>query len=451
MNRRKDFIKIKQLISKYNISKLYHFTDYENLESIVKNGGLFSYGDCIQRGIRIAKAGGSELSHELDERGHLQYYVRASFCKRHPMMYAAMQDGRISRPIILEIDTDVLLIEGCIYSNKNAVRADATKGASFEAFSSIHFETVRQDSQFDVSEDEREFFQAEVLVPGFIPLHYILNISKCYKLESLTTNHVSSVPYTAQITENNPTSILFVVNQSYPTSEKIDFGGKSMSKIEAVCHIISDVISKTFSANKDNDNVNGGMFFDVIGYGDYAYPLGDKRGFQPLREIVTSSEGHLWLKPQSGGDANLFTALRMATKRIEDWITEHPYSYPPTVIHITEYCYHGVDDGVMVQLANELKFLSTSDGNTLFFNIIITAKDEEKAVCFPSSKYDIEASYYGEMYYLFSSRLPFSYNERLSLYLSEDSSCKQLQGLAFKVPFTKLEDIILSIIPPLSR
>lgn len=450
MNRRKDFVKIKQLISKYNISKLYHFTDYENLESIVKNGGLFSYGDCIQRGIRIAKAGGSELSHELDERGHLQYYVRASFCKRHPMMYAAMQDGRISRPIILEIDTDVLLIEGCIYSNKNAVRADATKGVSFEAFSNIHFETVRQNSQFDVSEDEQEFFQAEVLVPRFIPLHYILNISKCYKLGSLTTNHVSSVPYTTQITENNPTSILFVINQSYPTNEKIDFDGVPISKAEAVSHIINGVINKTISENKD-DNIGKELFLDAIGYGDYAYPLGDKGGFLPLQEIATSSKGQPWIKPQSEGNANLFSALRMATKRIEDWITEHPYSYPPTVIHITEYRYHGVDDGVMVQLANELKFLSTSDGNTLFFNIIITAKDEEKAVCFPSSKCDIEASYYGEMYYLFSSRLPFSYNERLSRYLSEDGSCKQLQGLAFKVPFTKLEDIILSIIPPLSR
>lgn len=448
MNRRKDFIKIKQLISKYNISKLYHFTDYENLESIVKNGGLFSYGDCIRKGIRIAKAGGSELSHELDEREHLQYYVRASFCKRHPMMYSAMQDGRINNPIILEIDTDVLFIDGCIYSNKNAVRSDASKGTSFDALANIHFDTTLQNSQFDVPEDEQEFFQAEVLVPKFIPLHYILNISNYYKPETLSINHIFPASYTAPITDNNPTSILFVINQSYPTNEKIDFDGIPIPKAEAVSHIINGVINKTISENKDG-NIGRKLFLDAIGYGDYAYPLGDKEGFLPLQEIATSSKGQPWIKPQSEGNANLFSALRMARRKVENWITEHPDSYPPTIIHITEYRYHGADDSTMVQLANELKFLSTNNGNALFFNIIITAKDDGKALYFPSSKDDLKDSYYGEMYYLLSSKLPLSYNERLSRYHSVDNPCEPLQGFAFMIPFNNLKDLLLSIIPRL--
>lgn len=451
MNRRKDFVKIKQLISKYNITKLYHFTDYENLESIVQNGGLFSYGDCIQKGIQIVRAGGSELSHKLDEQEHLQYYVRASFCKRHPMMYSAMQDGRINRPIVLEIDTDVLFIEGCIYSNKNAVRSDATKGPSFENFANIHFSTVLHDSQFDVPENEQQFFQAEVLIPKCIPLHYILNISKYYKTESSHSNNNPVNPYSASITKTNPTSILFIVNQSYPTGEKIKFNGQLMSKAEVVSQIINNVISKTVFANQTDKNIGEKIFISAIGYGDFAYFLGDKSEFQPLDDIVTSSNGHFWIKPHSEGKANLFKALIMAKRMIETWITEHPESYPPTIIHITEYRYHGVEDSVMVELANELKFLSSNNGNPLFFNIIITANDGEKTIYFPSNRFDLKDSYFGEMYYLLSSRLPLSYNKRLTHYHSEDSSYEQLQGLAFMVPFTKLEEIIMSIIPPFSH
>ncbi len=447
MNRRKDFIKIKQLLNKYNISKLYHFTDFENLESIVQNEGLFSYGDCLRKGIRIAKAGGSELSHELDERENLQHYVRVSFCKRHPMMYSAMQDGRINKPIILEIDTDVLFIDGCIYSNKNAVRSDAIKGTSFEFFANIHFDTVLQHSQFDVPVEEQEFFQAEALIPNFIPLHYILNIFQYYKPELSKTIHIPSAPYTVPITEDNPTSILFIVNQSIPTENKIEYEGLSMTKAEVVSRVINKIIHKTITENQNIENIGKRLFFDAIGYGDYTYPLGNTKDFSPLQEVGAFSKDHLWISPKSDGGANLYVALRRAIKKIEKWTTQYPDSFPPTVIHITEFRYHDADDSTMVQLANELKFQSTSNGNVLFFNVIVTDKEDGNALYFPSNKYDLKDSYYGEMYYLFSSRLPLSYNEKLSCFHSVDNQQEPLQGLAFMVPFNKLENLLLSIMP----
>lgn len=36
----------KQILERENINYLYHFTDRDNLESIIKNGGLFSWADC---------------------------------------------------------------------------------------------------------------------------------------------------------------------------------------------------------------------------------------------------------------------------------------------------------------------------------------------------------------------------------------------------------------------
>ena len=442
----KDFIKIRQLINRYNISKLYHFTDYENIKSIVQNGGLFSYGDCIQKGIRISRPGGSELSRELDEQEHLQHYVRISFCKRHPMMYSAIQDGRISKPVILEIDKDVLYIDGCIYADKNAVRADSTKGTSFESLANIHFKTVAKDSQFDVSEDEQEFYQAEVLVPHFIPLQYILNISNFYKQDSSLINQNVSELYTAHITKDNPTCALFIVNQSSPTCKEVLFEERMTPKTEVVSEIINRVIRSTISANYNNENDGKSIYFDAIGYGDYAYSLWGNKGFLSMQEIAKSSNDHLWIKPRSEGGANLFMALRMAIKKIEKWIAMYPDSYPPSIIHITEYRYHGADDSMMVQLANELKYLSTNNGNVLFFNIIITA-DDKKSLFFPSNRNKLTESYYGDMYYLLSSSLPLSYKRQLSNYLPSPPPAESLRAFACYVPYDKLENLIGSIVP----
>ena len=87
MNKRKNWEDYKAVLEKYGITKLYHFTDFDNLESIIQNGGLYSWADCDDKGIKISKPGGSDTSRSLDRRDGLQNYVRVSFTKKHPMMY----------------------------------------------------------------------------------------------------------------------------------------------------------------------------------------------------------------------------------------------------------------------------------------------------------------------------------------------------------------------------
>ena len=108
MEKRTNWQEFKEVLNRYNIKKLYHFTDRDNLENIIKHGGLFSWADCESRGINIPKPGGSDTSRALDRRDGLQKYVRVSFTTQHPMMYVAMNDGRISNPVILEIDPEVI-------------------------------------------------------------------------------------------------------------------------------------------------------------------------------------------------------------------------------------------------------------------------------------------------------------------------------------------------------
>ena len=91
-----------------NVEKLYHFTDRENLESIKKNGGLYSWDFCEKNNLSISKPGGDELSRSLDKRYGLENYVRLSFSRNHPMMHVAKSQNRINNPIILEIDPEVI-------------------------------------------------------------------------------------------------------------------------------------------------------------------------------------------------------------------------------------------------------------------------------------------------------------------------------------------------------
>ena len=125
MNRRSNWEDFKNILEQNHITKLYHFTDRDNLENIIKNGGLYSWKDCEERGINIPKPGGGgpgSPSWSLDKRDNLEHYVRVSFTMNHPMMYVAMNEDRISNPVILEIDPEVIYDENTKYADRNAVR-----------------------------------------------------------------------------------------------------------------------------------------------------------------------------------------------------------------------------------------------------------------------------------------------------------------------------------------
>ena len=57
MNKRTDWQEFKAVLDSHGITKLYHFTDRDNLEQIIQHGGLYSWRDCKERGIQIPKPG----------------------------------------------------------------------------------------------------------------------------------------------------------------------------------------------------------------------------------------------------------------------------------------------------------------------------------------------------------------------------------------------------------
>ena len=191
------------LLRQNGITRLYHFTDRANIQSIIDNGGLYSWKACDNKGISVKRPGGSATSRSLDQYRGLENYVRLSFTRNHPMMYVAQNDGRISNPVILEIDLSVVNLATTKFSDRNATKNGAVIRGGYEGALNIHFQTVTQPNHFNLTPEEKEFYQAEVLVLEKIPISCITNIDY-YRPKPKPTTYPTS--YTGSSTYRTTTS-----------------------------------------------------------------------------------------------------------------------------------------------------------------------------------------------------------------------------------------------------
>lgn len=441
MAKRNNYLSFKELVDYHGIKKLYHFTDRSNLESIIRNGGLFSWGDCEEKNITIASAGGEELQHNLDRRHNLQHFVRVGFSSEHPMMYDAMNDGRIKNPVILEIDPEVIYEENTQFADRNATRSGANVGNTFDDFKKIHFASIKARRHFDLDAEEQPFYQAEVLVKNFIPLDKILNIGNFgIKIPNSPTRIESKTPYTAQITRATPTAIIFLVDHSVSMKGETTLNGEKMPMSEAVARIVNRQLNELVLRCIKADEVRHYFDIAVIGYGENSYSAWNGtlsgRDFvtpeelrnNPWRRITVKEpkrtrkgvemkvvEKVQWIDPAATGSWTHFhKAFEHARRLLEKWMETHREHdcYPPTVIHITDGYYNGTSKDEVLQKANELKSMFTNDGNVLLFNIHISPR-QEKGITFPASIEDLGDNEYAADLFDLSSLLPLRYNEEI--------------------------------------
>jgi hypothetical protein len=166
----KDFEKV---VISNGIANLYHFTDYENLASIKKHGGLYSWDYCNCNNISIKRPGGDELSRDLDMRYDLENYVRLSFQQDPPLIYTFTKKGIIKTPVSLIIDSSVIYWENTKFSDENANSNEALIGSDLKDFEEIHFDKAMKSYNPLKDSEFKPFFQAEVLVKEHIPIKYI--------------------------------------------------------------------------------------------------------------------------------------------------------------------------------------------------------------------------------------------------------------------------------------
>lgn len=166
----------RKFLKRNKVEYLYHFTDKSNLKSIINSNGLYSWKYCLENNIIIDKPGGDDLSRKLDTYANLENFIRLSFTPNHPMMYYALKKNRISNPIILKLDIELIYWLNSKYSDGNATSKNSKIGNNYESLSIIDFKALRKTDYLNAPIEKKKYFQAEVMIKEHIPKKYIKEI-----------------------------------------------------------------------------------------------------------------------------------------------------------------------------------------------------------------------------------------------------------------------------------
>ena len=164
---------IRQYLQANGIQYLYHFTEKEKIQSIIKYGGLFSYKRAFDESIAMPVREDMALTRDIDARMGLEDYVRTSFFPRLPKIKERQAEG--AELVLLKIDLDVALFDETLYTDIEATQSNMKHGGDFDDLKKVNLKATQK----DISRPEDDDYwqrQAEVLIKGFIPLKYILNV-----------------------------------------------------------------------------------------------------------------------------------------------------------------------------------------------------------------------------------------------------------------------------------
>ena len=231
--------------------------------------------------------------------------------------------------------------------------------------------------------------------------------------------------YTAEISRQNPSCFLFVIDQSTSMIDPIRGLDKSKAQFaaDAVNKLLSNLIIKCAKSEGIRDYYHVG----VIGYGAsvgsaFTGGLADKN-LVPVSAIadnparieertkkVDDGAGGLvdqkvkfpvWFDAVAGGGTPMTAAFRLVNGLLDEWLTEHPNSFPPTVIHITD---GEANDGDPEEEMNKTIGKSSSDGQVLLFNVHTSSNVNAKEIAFPDNE-EVLPDQYAQLLYKTASTL----------------------------------------------
>jgi hypothetical protein len=192
--------------------------------------------------------------------------------------------------------------------------------------------------------------------------------------------------YKAEISRNNPSCFLFIIDQSGSMSDKYVSVGESKSKM------LADTINKTLQQLvikcAKSEGIRDYYHVGVIGYGIGVKPAFTGKDLAPISEIADNPariEGRtkkipdgagglveasvkfpIWFDPTANGGTPMTEAFRQANGIISNWLSSHPDCFPPIVIHITD---GESTDGDPTDEMNKLTNQFSTDGNVILFNL----------------------------------------------------------------------------------
>jgi hypothetical protein len=221
------------------------------------------------------------------------------------------------------------------------------------------------------------------------------------------------MPYQAEISRENPTCFLFVIDQSGSMDEMTETG---RSKANFVADVLNKTLYTLVTSCSKADGVRNYFDVGVIAYSgsEVASGFGGALSGGIMHPIHAISEHTLrieerkkkvddgaggiielktkfpvWFDPKSAGGTPMRAALNKTVETVVDWCGTHPGSYPPTILHVTD---GQSTDGAPEDVADGLRQFSTKDGQALLFNLHVSTGGGLEIV-FPTSEIDLDDEY----------------------------------------------------------
>lgn len=235
------------------------------------------------------------------------------------------------------------------------------------------------------------------------------------------------MPYSAEISRTNPSCFLFLIDQSASMEDPFGGGESKRKKADAVADAINKLLQNLVIKCAKSEGVRDYYHTGVIGYGENVGPAfsGSLAGKEmaAISEIastparieertkkVDDGAGGLleqrvkfpiWFDAVAKNGTPMCKALARAKDILIAWIAEHPDSFPPIVINITD---GESTDGDPTEFAEDLTSLATTDGNVLLFNLHCSSKNYAP-VEYPNSEETLSDEF-SQLLFSISSPLP---------------------------------------------
>lgn len=240
--------------------------------------------------------------------------------------------------------------------------------------------------------------------------------------------------YDAPITRSQKGAFMLLLDQSGSMAEKITYQGELLTKAQALCYAVSEILEELISYSYRGFFV--GDYFDVaiIGYSGTEATNMFGKGWKSIADIdqsalsrhqyllkrttpdgenfYTKGTRREWIEPKANGRTPLGEALRKARRLVQPWCRRHPDSFPPVVINITDGEATDASPDDLMALSQALCKVGTNDGNTIFINIHLAPEGHHRRVnnlCFPAESDPLPEGRHARLLYQISSTLPSLY------------------------------------------
>ncbi len=213
--------------------------------------------------------------------------------------------------------------------------------------------------------------------------------------------------YTAEISRDKPSCFVFLIDQSGSMADSFGAGEGGKRKADALADAINRLLQNLVLKCAKSEGVRDYYHVAVFGYGDSVGPAFSGplvgRDLVPISEVanlparieqrarkVEDGAGGLvdqmvkfpiWFDPTASGGTPMCAAMNQAHSILEAWLIQHPDCFPPIVINISD---GEPTDGDPTSHADKLRASSSTDGNTLLFNLHISSQSASP-IEFPDS------------------------------------------------------------------